>query len=171
MPRSTPTTTTTDTGPAERARHGTVKLELTGRGHAVRARVTDSCEIDRLYERDLIDDDQHSAAERLANLCRVARIGGCPTARWLRSARSSDIPTSQAEALASVGAALAAVEETAGAASRAAVLAVVVDDVRVERRGLDVLRPGLDALAGHLGPGRARAPVPGVVVGVQKPVE
>lgn len=138
-----------------------MRLELTGRGHAVRARVVDSCEIDRLYERDLIDDDQHSAAERLAHLCRRARIGGCPTARWVRSAgRGSDIPTTEAEALAAVSSALAAVEEIAGPAARAAVLSVVVDDVRADRQGLQLLRVGLEALAVHLGPGRMRAPVP-----------
>jgi hypothetical protein len=131
-----------DTGTPQLHRHRAVRLELTGRGHAVRARVTDGSALDWLRTRDMIDAEQHAAGERLARQMHAARMLGCPTARLVRESRSSGVTTSAAEAFAAVGLALGEL----AADQRSAVLALLIDDARPDHAGLALIRAALDRL-------------------------
>lgn len=150
----------TDTGTPEIARRHTVRLELTGRGHAVRARVTDSSEIDRLYALSLITQDQHSAGETLARHLHRAHMLGLSVSRLSRTTAAPDISASQSDALAAVGDAIAWLDHHAGQAARQAVVSLLIDDARpVGAPALRLVRTGLDTLLA-LRPERSRAQAP-----------
>lgn len=158
--RATSTAAVTDTGTPEIARRRSIRLELTGRGHAVRARVTDSSELDRLYALALITQDQHSAGETLARHLHRARMLGVSVSRLSRTSASPDISTSQSDALAAVGDAIDWITHHAGEAARQAVTSLLIDDARpTTADALHLVRLGLDSLLA-LRPERSRAPVP-----------
>jgi hypothetical protein len=54
-----------DTGTKERASHGTLRPELTGKAYEFHVRVIDSSNIDRLLLRDLITPDEYDTLSRL----------------------------------------------------------------------------------------------------------
>lgn len=148
----------TDVGTAEIHKRRKVSLELTGRGHAVRARVSDTSELDRLYSLNLISQDQHSAGETLARHLLRARMLGISVSRLSRTSAAPDISTSQADALAAVGDAIHWLDHDAGTAARQAVISLLMDDARpTTAEALRLVRHGLDSLLA-LRPERTRAP-------------
>lgn len=149
MARTVPTALT-DTGTPELARRRTLRLELTGRGHAVRARVTDTCELDRLRALERITSEQHSAGDTLARNLHRAGMLGMATSRFLRAARGSDISHSTSDSLAMVGDAIAWIDHIAGPAARSALLDVLLLDART--RDLALVRSALDALLDRQAP-------------------
>ncbi len=155
MPARAPTAPT-DLGTPDLARRRTLRLELTGRGHAVRARVTDTCELDRLRSLERITSDQHSAGDTLTRQLHRAGMLGMATSRFTRASRGSDISNSTSDSLALVGDAIAWMDHIAGPSARSALLDVLLLDARTH--DLEMIRSALDALLDRQAP-RERRPV------------
>jgi hypothetical protein len=160
MPRPAPSSTPTDLGSARLAHQRKLRLELTGRGHAVRARVVDGCELDRLRALERITSDQHSAGDTLARALHRAGMLGTATSTLIRVARTSASGRdSHTDALAQVSSAITYLDWHVGTDARAALLAVLLEDARPRTRAaLDLVRAALDALLLGHGPRNRAAP-------------
>lgn len=138
-----------DYGTDEIARHHVVRPELTGRGHAIRSRVKDGCELDRLAMRGLISPDQHSAGASFARDLHGARLLGVKTTTFGQVTGSSAPGDTQATAMDRVGDAIRLLDRIVGQTTRALTVDVCLS--RCELRGEAVLaaKQGLDALLHH----------------------
>jgi hypothetical protein len=92
-----------DYGSDDLARHHVVKPELTGRGHAVRTRVKDGCELDRLAMKGWINPYQHSAGASLSRDLHGARLLGVKTTSFGQSISGGTPGEAQNTALDRVG--------------------------------------------------------------------
>lgn len=139
-----------DYGSDNLARHHVVKPELTGRGHAVRTRVKDGCELDRLAMKGWINPYQHSAGASLSRDLHGARLLGVKTTSFGQSISGGTPGDAQATAMDRVGDAIRKLDWTVGEPIR--LLTVNACLSLVELSALDDLlavRQGLDALVHH----------------------
>lgn len=123
----------------------TLNLELTGRGHAVRLRVQDGSELDRLFLKGIIDEFQHSAGEQFSRDLHRAKMLGMATTNFARNGSGGgSITDAQADALGRVGDAIRYIEHEVGPSVRMVTLNACLSlcvTVQVEE-----LRAGLAAL-------------------------
>lgn len=141
-----------DYGSTDRHRHDVVRPELTGHGHAVRMRVKDGCEIDRLQLRGLINPFQHSAAASFARDLHAARLLGVATVNLggTGGGQGGSITDGQADALIKVGDAIRVLDRLVGQSVRVLTVDLCLSLVRVERaETLRDAKQGLDALLSH----------------------
>jgi hypothetical protein len=135
-----------DYGTNERHQHGVVKPELTGKGHAVRMRVRDSCELDRLFHASVITPDEWSAGDGFARRLHAARMMGVPVMNFNRVGGGGFISDRQANALIDVTDTITWIDGSVGERARRMVVGVCLSEVRVEEDALDLLRRGLRSL-------------------------
>lgn len=144
---SKPPTSPADYGPDERHQHGTVRPELTGRGHAVRMRARDNCELDRLLWADAITQDEWSAGDALARKLHAARMMGMSVSKPERVSSGDYVSQRQANALLDVTDALRWLDMSCGDQVRSLVLAVCLSERKCEaQHDLVMLRFGLATL-------------------------
>jgi hypothetical protein len=142
----------TDHGARDLHRHHTVEPELTGRGHAVRMRVRDGNELDRLHRAGLLDAQQHSAGVSFARDLHGARMLGLKTTNYDRQggAGLGGLSDNQATALERVGDAVRHIDRTAGTGARAWTINLCLGTVRLDQpAAILAARDGLDALLAH----------------------
>lgn len=136
-----------DYGTDERHKHGVVKAELTGRGHAVRMRAHDSCELDRLAYGSIITHDEWSAGDTFARKLHAARMMGMATSRPERVQGGGHISDRQAAALVDVEEAHRWMDGSCGERARKLTTHVCLSEVRVgTQEEIYLLRAGLKAL-------------------------
>lgn len=141
-----PSKPTADYGTDERHQHGVVKPELTGKGHAVRMRVRDNCELDRLLYASRITPDEWSAGDSFARKLHAAKMLGVPVMNFNRVGGGGGISDRQANALIEVTDTITWIDGSVGELARRMVVGVCLSEVRVEDDGLDTLRQGLRSL-------------------------
>jgi hypothetical protein len=138
-----------DYGTSDARHHNTIEPELTGHGHAVRMRVRDGTELDRLHRAGLIDADQHAAGCALARDLHGARMLGLKTTAYDRQggAGAGGLSDGQATALERVGDAVRYMDGAAGAEARTLTVNVCLGTVRLDQpAAILAARCGLDAL-------------------------
>lgn len=136
-----------DYGPAERSRHGEVKPELTGKGHAVRMRARDNCELDRLLYQSLITPDYWSAGDSLMRKLHAAKMLGMSVTKMERVAGGDHVSQRQATALLDIADAIRWLDMSCGEQARRLAIQVCMSEVRVEaKEDLNLLRLALSAL-------------------------
>lgn len=135
-----------DYGTDQRHQHGEVKPELTGRGHAVRMRARDSCELDRLLYSSRITPDEWSAGDSFARKLHAAKMMGVPVMNFNRVGGGGHISDRHADALLDVTDSIMWIDASVGERARHMVVGVCLSEVRVEDAGLDLLRQGLRSL-------------------------
>lgn len=136
-----------DYGTNERHKRGVVEPELTGRGHAVRMRAKDSCELDRLLMTGRITGDEWSAGEAFARRLHAAKMMGMATANLQRVGGGGHISDRQANALIEVTDTHAWLDHMAGERVRKLVTHVCLSETRLDAQGeVDLLRVGLRCL-------------------------
>jgi len=124
--------------------HHRIKPELTGRGHAVRLRVQDSSELDRLFLHGRIDEFQHSAGEQFARDLHRAKMLGMATTNFARTCGGGSMTDAQADALGRVSDAIRYVDHEVGVAVREVTLNACLSLCETDR--IEELRAGLTAL-------------------------
>ena len=136
--------------------HHRIKPELTGRGHAVRLRVQDGSELDRLFLRGIIDEFQHSAGEQFSRDLHRAKMLGMATTNFARNGGGGgSITDAQADALGRVGDAIRYIEHEVGPSVRMVTLNAclslcVTAQVEELRAGLTALLDCYDARSSAL---------------------
>lgn len=125
--------------------HHRIKPELTGRGHAVRLRVQDGSELDRLFLRGRIDEFQHSAGEQFSRDLHRAKLLGMATTNFARATGGGgSLTDAQADALGRVGDAIRWLDHEVGASVRSVTLDACLSLRETDR--IEELRAGLTAL-------------------------
>ena len=143
-------TTPADYGHNDRKLHGVVKPELTGRGHAVRMRVKDGNELDRLAMKGLINPYQHSAGTSLSRDLHGARLLGVKTTSFGQSISGGTPGEAHATAMDRVGDAIRHLDHSVGVAARAVTVNVCLSLIALsDPEALAAARQGLDALVSH----------------------
>lgn len=139
-----------DYGTAEVARHHIVRPELTGRGHAIRSRVKDGCELDRLALKGLINPFQHSAGSSFSRDLHGARMLGLKTTSFGQAVSGGTPGEAQTTAMDRVGDAIRRLDHVAGPAVRALTVDACLSLVELANaEDLAAVRQGLDALLSH----------------------
>jgi hypothetical protein len=139
----------TDYGTHEIHKRKTVQPELTGRGHAVRMRVQDGTELDRLRLKGLITSLQHSAGQSLERDLHRAKLLGMATVNFSSNGGGGGghITDAHADAFGRVNDAIRHMDYVAGVAVRTLTVDVCLSLVTL--RTADALtdaRVGLSAL-------------------------
>jgi hypothetical protein len=141
--------TASDLGTPERAKRSKLKPELTGKGYAVRMRVTDGCEIDRLLMAGRITDLEHSTCGALLRDMHDAKLLGCKTAKFeVFIGDKRQAADMQATALQKVIGAMRSIERAHGIPARMMMLAVLLEDRAVRQGSEDMLRNAIAAVEG-----------------------
>lgn len=136
-----------DYGTKERARHGEVKPELTGRGYAIRMRAQDSCELDRLLNAGKITPDQWSAGDAFARQLHAAKMMGVSVSKLVRVGGGDHISQRQANALLQVSDTQRWLDVACGEQGRRLTVGVCLDEMRAgSQEDVTLLRRGLSAL-------------------------
>lgn len=139
-----------DYGTADIARHQIVRPELTGHGHAVRSRVKDGCELDRLALKGVINALQHSAGSSFARDLHGARLLGMKTTHFGQTGGGTTQTGTEATALDRVGDAIRQLDHTVGSATRRVTVDVCLSLGQViGAEAVQTLRAGLDELLLH----------------------
>lgn len=112
-----------DYGTREIAKRQAVQPELTGRGHAVRMRVLDGNELDRLRLKKLITELQHSAGRTFERDLHGAKLLGMATVNFSGGGGGGGhITDAHADAFGRVGDAIRYVDDAVGVAVRMVVM-------------------------------------------------
>lgn len=137
-----------DYGTPEIHRRQIVKPELTGLGHAVRMRVQDANELDRLALKGLITSIQHSAGDSLSRDLHKAKLLGMATINFSGEGRGGGghLTDAHADAFARVGDAIRYVDWAAGVAVRSLTVNVCLSLSRIEASQVQEIQAGLEAL-------------------------
>lgn len=148
---------TTKTGPsdygtAELAKRHRTRVEFTGKGYAVRVRVLDGCEIDRLLHTGRLTQIEHNLAEKFMGLAhRGGLIALKATQLGLPGGGNKDPqPISQHKAMAQrrMNRIINWLDRKVGREARSLLWNVVVEDYRVESLGsLALLQDALRGLS------------------------
>lgn len=141
----------TDYGTDQIHKHQVVRPELTGRGHAIRMRVKDGTELDRLHMKGLINPFQHSAGQSFSRDLHRARLLGQATVNFTgNGGGGQSITDAQADALGRVSDVLRRLDRVVGVGVRALTVNLCLSRVQLsEHQALRCARQGLDVLLSH----------------------
>lgn len=136
-----------DLGTPERAKRNRLKAELTGKGYAVRMRVVDGSELDKLLYSGKLSDLEHSACTAFACDCHAARLLGVKTARFeVESVQTRTVPERIAYAFRKVNEAIRAMDTAVGVRPRQMFVALVLEDRAIPEEKMPQLKAAITAL-------------------------
>jgi hypothetical protein len=138
-----------DYGTNELSKRHSLKPELTGRGHAVRMRVSDQIELDRLLLKGHIDRMEHSAGGSFCQDLHRAGMMGMKTVNYSPTTRGAggDMSQAHADAVCRVGYARDTLNKEAGHRAQELTLNACLSIVRVTAlHDITLLKHGLSVL-------------------------